>query len=92
MWCDETSLSPIWRVNGYKMNSGAAAFTPVLADDNDLTEHEIKGGAIRYGWRECDEGGQTVYQVRAEVITGPCCPEECRDLCARKNVKLTLAE
>jgi hypothetical protein len=27
-----------------------------------------------------------------EVITGPCCPEECRDLCARKNVKLTLAE
>ena len=71
MWCDETSLSPIWRVNGYKMNSGAAAFTPVLADDNDLTEHEIKGGAIRYGWRECDEGGQTVYQVRAEVITGP---------------------
>lgn len=71
-WWDETSLSPIWRVNGYKMRGGSAAFTPVLKDDNDLTEFEIKGGAVRYGWRELpQEDGQQLWQVRAEVITGP---------------------
>lgn len=70
-WWDETSLSPIWRVNGYRMREGNAAFTPVLNGDNDLKELEIKGGAVRYGWRESEENGQTIYQVRAEVITGP---------------------
>lgn len=70
-WWDETSLSPIWRVNGYRMNQGEASFTPVFKDDNDLTEFEIRGGAVQYGWRKLEEDGQTIYQVRAEVITGP---------------------
>lgn len=70
-WCDETGLSPIWRVNGYRMGQGEATFTPVLKDDNDLTEHEIKGGAIRYGWQEMDDGERACFLVRAEVITGP---------------------
>lgn len=71
-WWDETSLSPIWRVNGYKMKSGAAAFTPVLDKDNDLKELQIRGGAVRYGWRELTgEDGTHLYQVRGEVITGP---------------------
>lgn len=70
-WCDETGLSPIWRVNGYRMNQGDAAFTPVFEGDNDLTRFEIKGGAVQYGWRALEEDGQSIYQVRAEVVTGP---------------------
>ncbi|MCI9568052.1 MAG: hypothetical protein HFF54_08885 [Lawsonibacter sp.] len=70
-WADISSHSPIWRVNGYRMGQGEAAFTPILKDDNDLTEHEIKGGAIRYGWREMDDKEWPYFQVRAEVITGP---------------------
>ena len=70
-WADISSHSPIWRVNGYRMGQGEAAFTPILEDDNDLTEHEIKGGAIRYGWREMDDKEWPYFQVRAEVITGP---------------------
>ena len=70
-WCDETGLSPIWRVNGYRMNQGDAAFTPVFDGDNDLTRFEIKGGAVQYGWRALEEDGQSIYQVRAEVVTGP---------------------
>ncbi len=70
-WWDDRSDSPIWRVNGYKLKQGCAAFTPVLQGDNDLTEFEIRGGAVRHGWRELEEDGQTYYQVRAEVITGP---------------------
>lgn len=70
-WCDETGLSPIWRVNGYRMNQGDAAFTPVFEGDNDLTRFEIKDGAVQYGWRALEEDGQSIYQVRAEVVTGP---------------------
>ena len=71
LWCDEASHSPIWRVNGYRLSQGEADFTPSLEGDNDLTELEIKDGAIRYGWRALEEGGQPIYQVRAEVVTGP---------------------
>lgn len=71
LWCDESVNSPIWRLNGYRMREGDASFTPMLDGDNDLTEHEIKGGAIRYGWREVDDRERPYYQVRAEVITGP---------------------
>ena len=70
-WWDEYSQSPIWRVTGYKMRNGDAAFSPVLQDDNDPAEFQIKGGAVRYGWRELEEDGQRLYQVRSEVITGP---------------------
>ena len=70
-WWDETGHSPIWRVNGYRKNQGEAAFTPALEGDNDLTQHSIQNGAIRYGWRELEEEGETLWQVRAEVITGP---------------------
>lgn len=69
-WADISSRSPIWRLNGYRMRSAPAAFSPVLDDDNDLTELEIKDGAIRYGWREMTDRERPYYQVRAEVITG----------------------
>lgn len=70
-WWDEASSSPIWRVNGYRKNQGEAAFTPALEGDCDLKQHDIPGGAIRYGWRELEEDGAPLWQVRAEVITGP---------------------
>jgi len=50
-WWDDSSDSPVWRVNGYRKKNGNAAFTPVLKDDNDLTEFAIRGGAVHYGWR-----------------------------------------
>ncbi|MCI8422848.1 MAG: hypothetical protein HFF50_04840 [Lawsonibacter sp.] len=69
-WWNESS--PIWRVSGYKMREGNAAFTPVLREDKDRKELEIKGGALCYGWRELpEEDGQPLYQVRGEVISGP---------------------
>ena len=58
-------------MNGYRLSQGEADFTPSLEGGNDLTELEIKDGAIRYGWRALEEGGQPIYQVRAEVVTGP---------------------
>lgn len=70
-WADKASHSPIWRVNGYKMKNGNAAFTPVLEKDNDLTDFEIKGGAVRYAWREMEDEGRPYFQVRSEVISGP---------------------
>ena len=68
-WWDEASHSPIWRVNGYRKSQGEAEFTPALEGDNELTQHDIPNGAIRYGWREVE--GESLWQVRAEVITGP---------------------
>ena len=58
-------------MNGYRLSQGEADFTPSLDGDNDLTELEIKDGAVKYGWRELKEDGQPIYQVRAEVVTGP---------------------
>ena len=59
-------------MNGYRLSQGEADFTPSLDGDNDLTEFEIENGAVRYGWRELpQENGQPLWQVRAEVITGP---------------------
>lgn len=72
LWCDDTVHSPIWRVNGYQKREGSAAFTPALDGDSDLTEFELKGGAVRFGWRELpQEDGVRLYQVRSEVVTGP---------------------
>lgn len=70
-WADKAGHSPIWRVNGYKMKQGNAGFTPVLKDDNDLTEFAVRGGAVRHAWREMDDRERPYYQMRAEVITGP---------------------
>ena len=39
---------PVAGVNGYRINQGAASFTPTLDGDNGLTELEIRDGAVRY--------------------------------------------
>ena len=51
------------------MRNGQAAFTPVLQNDNDLSEFDIPGGRVRWAWREVPE--EAIFQVRAEVIGGP---------------------
>lgn len=69
LWWD-TEDGPVWRVNAYHRRSGNAAFTPVLEGDNDLTELEVRGGAVRYGWRTLDGENGAYFQVRAEAVTG----------------------
>ena len=69
LWSDGDH--PIWRVSGYKKRQGDAAFTPVLQDDNDVTEFPIQNGAVRWGWRAVTERECAYFQARAEVITGP---------------------
>ena len=32
---------------------------------------ELKGGALRWGWREIREEGEILYQAQCEVIAGP---------------------
>ena len=71
MWWDPSIDSPIWRITGYQKNAGNAEFTPHLSDLNDLTEDEIQGGRIRWGWTELEENGEPFYQVQCEVISGP---------------------
>ena len=32
---------------------------------------ELKGGALRWGWKEISEKGERLYQAQCEVISGP---------------------
>ena len=71
LWSDEASDSPVWRVNAYRMREGDARFTDNLNALHGVEGRELKGGALRWGWREIREEGETLYQAECEVIAGP---------------------
>lgn len=71
LWCDASSNSPIWRVNGYRRREGEASFTHHLDGLNDLEETTLKHGAARWGWKTIQEGKTSYFQVQCEVVTGP---------------------
>lgn len=71
LWSDDTSDSPVWRVNAYRAREGDARFTDNLNTLNGVEGRELKGGALRWGWREIREEGETLYQAECEVIAGP---------------------
>ena len=62
---------PVWRVSAYRMREGDARFTDNLATLNGVEGMELKGGALRWGWKEIWEGGERLYQAQCEVIAGP---------------------
>lgn len=69
LWTDGSG--PVWRVSAYRMREGDAKFTDQLNDLNGVEGRELKGGALRWGWKEIYEGGETLYQAECEVIAGP---------------------
>lgn len=69
LWSDTTG--PVWRVNSYRTREGDACFTHNLDTLHGVEGRTLKGGALRWGWREIWEGTQRLYQVQCEVITGP---------------------
>lgn len=71
LWSDASSDGPVWRVSSYRMREGDARFTDQLAALNGVEERELKGGALRWGWKEVYEKGERLYQAQCEVISGP---------------------
>ena len=71
LWSDASSDSPVWRVSGYRMREGDARFTDHLDALNGVESRELKGGALRWGWKEICEDGARLYQAQCEVISGP---------------------
>lgn len=71
LWSDASSDSPVWRVSSYRMREGDAHFTDQLAALNGVEGRELKGGALRWGWKEVYEDGEPLYQAQCEVISGP---------------------
>lgn len=71
LWSDASSDSPVWRVSGYRMREGDARFTDHLDALNGVEGRELKGGALRWGWKEIREDGERLYQAQCEVISGP---------------------
>lgn len=71
LWSDDTGESPVWRMNAYRMREGDAHFTNNLDALNGVETLELKGGALRWGWKEIWEEGERLYQIQCEVITGP---------------------
>ena len=71
LWTDGGSDSPVWRVNAYHTREGEARFTDSLDTLHGVEGRDLKGGALRWGWREVQEDGETLYQAVCEVIAGP---------------------
>lgn len=71
LWSDASSDSPVWRVSSYRMREGEARFTDHLDTLNGVEGRELKGGALRWGWREIYEKAERLYQAQCEVISGP---------------------
>lgn len=69
LWTDGDG--PVWRVNTYRAREGDARFTDNLNAINGVEGRELRGGALRWGWREIREGSETLYQAVCEVIAGP---------------------
>ena len=69
LWSDGSG--PVWRVNAYRTREGEARFTDNLNTLNGVEGRELKGGALRWGWKEVRENGERLYQVVCEVIAGP---------------------
>lgn len=69
LWTD--GGGPVWRVNAYRSREGDAQFTDNLNAINGVEGRELKGGALRWGWREIREGSEILYQAVCEVIAGP---------------------
>ena len=101
---DVSTLEFLGRYQFAKAFMGASGVSPEgKLNVSTYIEYELKKLAAaqsRQTWLLLDSGkfGESSlmsYGTLAdmtEVITGPGCPEECRELCAKKNVKLTLAE
>lgn len=71
LWSDDTGNGPVWRVNIYQVREGNAKFTGNLDGLHGLETLELKGGALRWGWKEIREAGKRLYQAVCEIITGP---------------------
>ncbi len=69
LWSD--GQGPVWRVSAYRMREGDARFTSNLDVLHGLETLTLKGGALRWGWKEIREDGERLYQAQCEVITGP---------------------
>ncbi|MCI9352963.1 MAG: hypothetical protein HFF58_06880 [Lawsonibacter sp.] len=71
LWGGLTPDDPVWRVVPYQVREGEAGFTDNLSALNGAEDRELKGGALRWGWREVREEGQRLFLAECEVITGP---------------------
>ena len=69
LWTDGSG--PVWRVNTYRAREGDARFTDSLNALNGLEGRTLKGGKLRWGWREIREGRERLYQAVCEVAAGP---------------------
>lgn len=69
LWTD--GKGPVWRVSAYRMREGTAQFTENLDALHGVEGRMLKGGALRWGWKEVFEDGERLYQVECEVIAGP---------------------
>ncbi len=71
-WSDASSDSPVWRVSAYRAREGEAQFSGRLDALHGVEGRALKGGALRWGWRDVREDGQTLYLAECEAIAGPC--------------------
>lgn len=70
LWCDTSIDSPVWRVSGFRAQSGKATFSEDVEGLNNLTECDISNGRMRFGWRKFKENRKTFYAMECEVIAG----------------------
>lgn len=71
LWSGLAPDDPVWRVSAYRTREGDAQFSGHLDALNGVEGRTMKGGALRWGWREVREDGQLLYLAECEVVSGP---------------------
>ncbi len=69
LWSD--GAGPVWRVVSYRTREGESSFTDNLDALHGVEGRKLKGGALRWGWKEIREDEERLYQAVCEVIAGP---------------------
>ena len=73
IWIDEEGGGPIWRVSGYRSQTGQAEWNADVSELKDVETLELRGGRAHWGWKEIPnkaEPDEPLYQLLGEVAAG----------------------
>ena len=73
IWIDEEGGGPIWRVSGFRSQTGPAEWNADFSGLKDIETADLTGGQARWGWKEIPnkaEPDEPLCQLLGEVKAG----------------------
>lgn len=70
LWWDGTEDSPVWRVNGFRMNGRDASLDGDFEGFRDMEDLDMPNGRARWGWKPPEGGDEACYRVFCKAVSG----------------------